>query len=297
MLKTQVKNRPAPASGAGRSVSLAVTYDQYDPAILDVILEHADIIEIAPDSVARWVDGKPNIDPRFISQLQNLPAGKRIVVHGVGLSIGSVGGMNEAYLQLLDILYKELPLAWHSEHLAFTTVEGESLMTMVAMPRTDESLNLVCRHVAMLKERYDMPFLLENVAHVLPAFEPDYTEAAFLNTLCERSGCELILDTYNLECDMDNYNLNAESFLEELHLQHVREIHIANGPVRDGFKLDVHQYPTSERTRQFTSSILNRQGCEPEAITYEILPELLPALGKEGLEKELILLKETFVNA
>ncbi|MGB5929880.1 MAG: DUF692 family multinuclear iron-containing protein [Cyclobacteriaceae bacterium] len=264
--------------------------------MFETILEHADIIEIAPDSVARWIEGKPKIDPRFIKQLQDLPRSKKVVVHGVGLSIGSVDGMNEDYLSLLDILYNELPLAWHSEHLAFTTVNGESLMTMVTLPRTEESLELVAGHVSQLKDWYDIPFLLENVAHVLPAFEPDYSEAAFLNELCKRSGCRLILDTYNLECDMDNYNLNAEAFLDELNLENVHEIHIANGPVRDGFKMDVHQYPTSERTRNFTKEVLGRPDCKPSALTYEILPELLPALGKEGLAKELSLLKKTLIK-
>ncbi|MFA0964653.1 DUF692 family multinuclear iron-containing protein [Roseivirga sp. BDSF3-8] len=296
MITGTEKIRPTPETGAGRSVSLAVTYDQYDPPILETILRHADVVEIAPDSISRRINGRAQIDPRFIKQLQNLPSGKQIVVHGVGLSIGSVSGMNEDYLELLDILYGELPLAWHSEHLAFTTVNGENLMTMVAMPRTDESLDILSEHVHQLKERYAIPFLLENVAHVLPAFEPHYTEAAFLNKLCDQSGCGLVLDTFNLECDIDNYELNAESFLHELKMENVKEIHIANGPVKEGFKLDVHQFPTSERTRNFTTEVLKTPGCNPEAITFEILPELLPALGQEGLDKELKLLNRTFVK-
>jgi uncharacterized protein (UPF0276 family) len=95
---------------------------------------------------------------------------------------------------------------------------------------------------------------------------------------------------------MDNYDLNTGAFLEELDLSYVHEIHVANGPVKDGFKMDVHQYPTSERTRKFTREVLDIPACNPQALTYEILPELLPALGREGLAAELALLKKTLTG-
>jgi uncharacterized protein len=181
-------------------------------------------------------------------ELRAITASATMIVHGVGLSIGSHDGWCERYLHLLDQLFEQVEIAWHSEHLAYTMVDGEILGTMLTLPRTEKVLNMVCDRITTLQQRYHAPFLLEHAISLLPEFEGDYSQAGFLNALTERTGCGLILDAYNLECDAYNQSLDIASFLAELRLEHVREIHLANGVNYHGFQLDVHSRPTRQCT-------------------------------------------------
>ena len=64
---------------------------------------------------------------------------------------------------------------------------------------------------------------------MLPDPDGDYDEAGFLNELCKRTGCGLVLDVYNLECDAHNHGLDIDRFLGVLQLGAVHELHVAGG--------------------------------------------------------------------
>src|SRR5205823_101733 len=100
------------------------------------------------------------------------------------------------------------------------------------------ALDMVCARVQALQERYPVPFLLENIVHILPDHPAEYTDAAFLNALTARTGCNLILDIYNLECDAHNTGFDIPAFLDELDLSAVRELHLACGVEYRGLLLD-----------------------------------------------------------
>jgi len=188
-------------------------------------------------------------------------------------------------LRLVDELAAMVPLRWHSEHLGYTTVDGEPLGTMLPLPRTEEALDLVCERVSTLQSRYPMPFLLENIARILPDVDGDYDEAGFLNELCARTGCGLVLDVYNLECDAHNHGFDVDKFLEELRLETVRELHVAGGVELDGMKLDVHSREAPVSTVALAKRVA---AAAPEVwgATYELLPEAIPILGHDVIVNE-----------
>ena len=139
----------------------------------------------------------------------------------------------------------------------------------------------------MLSARYDLPFLLENVVRVLPEPGSDYSDAEFLNALAARSGCGLLLDIYNLECDAQNNGLAIDAFLAQLHLEHVREMHVASGVEHAGVLLDVHSRPLRESTLGIMRDVLKRPEVDVNLVTYELLAEAVPILGAEVICGEL----------
>jgi uncharacterized protein (UPF0276 family) len=181
-------------------------------------------------------------------------------------------------------------LRWHSEHLGYTTVDGEALGTMLSLPRTEEALELVCERVIRLQGRYPAPFLLENIARMLPDPDGDYDEAGFLNELCKRTGCGLVLDVYNLECDAHNHGLDIDQFLGALELGAVHELHIAGGTEVGGMKLDVH----SRQAQLSTLALAARAAAAAPAVwgaTYEVLPEAVLVLGHDVIVNEVTRLR------
>jgi len=276
----------ATVSHADSKPSLAVTYEGDDIALLERILPLIDTIEISPDAIARSDGKRASLRAEVLEEYQAVQPGVNFVAHGVGLSIGSFDHWDEGYLRLLDELFARFDLQWHSEHLAYTVVAGENVGTMFPLPRTDEALDLVCERVRLLQERYRVPFLLEHVIHLLPDSPAQYTPAAFLNAITSRTGCGLLLDAYNLECDAMNQGLDVPAFLDELDLEPVRELHLAGGVQHKGFHLDIHSSVTSELGLALGLEII-RRAPGLRAVTFEFLKEAIPLLGHDAICAEL----------
>lgn len=276
--------------------ALATTYEGGDPRLLERICPLVDHLEISPDSISQISGDRCSLNPAIMAEFAAQARNKTFLIHGVGLSIASAGGFSQDYIRLLDELFSRLPVAWHSEHLAYTMVEGEQLGTMLPPPRTQEALDMLCERVSFLQSRYRVPFLLEKVVRFLPEYPGDYSDAGFLNALARNTGCGLLLDVYNLECDHKNFGFDIEEFLHELDLRHVVEMHLAGGVEYGGFQVDVHSQLTQKSTLSLAGRVLP-QAPHLRAITFEYLKEAIPRLGHDAICGELERLREVLLHA
>jgi uncharacterized protein len=272
-------------------VALGVSYEGRDPALLEQMLPHVDYIEVTPETIAEVHGDQIVLSPEVVAELKNVHKTVQIIAHGVSLSIGSHDGWAPTYLRLFDELMTHLDVAWHSEHLGYTKVDGEHLGIMLAMPKTERALDLLCGRVLKIQKRYGIPFLLENIVHVIPDCPGDYSDAGFLNALAARTGCGLVLDVYNLECDQHNHGSNISTFMAELDGARVRELHIACGVEHNGFMLDVHSRLTRPCTVDLAEKALKQVARNAEVVVYEFMPEAVPILGHTAIAQELAQLR------
>lgn len=277
-------------------ISLCTTYDGLDPQLLKGVCNYVDMLEVNPNGISTSQNGVKRIQPDVLRELVSINPYKEIVIHGVGLSIGSYGGWNSDYFDLLDELMDELNIRWHSEHLGFIQVDGHQLNTMLTLPRTREVLDMLSGRIREIQRRYDQPFLVEHIASFLPAYQPEMNDAEFLNRLTSETGCGLILDIYNLECDQANFGFDIDGFLKELDISTVKEVHLAGGVEKDGFLMDVHSRKVSDSIMKWLDSVLQRDH-QIEAITYEVLPEAVRAYGKNFVFEQLAELQEYLSHA
>ena len=278
------------------ALSLGVSYEGRDPALLEQMLPHIDCIEVTPETMAEVRGGEVVLSREVLAELKNIDKEVRIIVHGVSLSIGSHDGWAPTYLRLLDDLLGQVRVAWHSEHLGYTKVGGEHLGIMLAMPRSDEALELICERVSAIQARYGMPFLLENIVRVVPDAPGDYSDAAFLNAITRRTGCGLLLDVYNLECDEHNHGLDVAAFFDALDMSRVREVHVACGVVHNGLMLDVHSRLPRACTVELADEVLMRRATQAEVLVYEFMPEAIPGLGHRAIANALAQLRKRFID-
>jgi len=277
-------------------VALGVTYEGRDPELLERMLPHVDYIEVTLETIAEIRDEKVVLSDDVMSELTSLGKDLKIVVHGVSLSIGSHEGWAPTYFRLLDEFMERVDVAWHSEHLGYTKVDGQHLGIMLAMPKTEAALDMLCERVVQIRDRYRLPFLLENIVHVVPDSPGAYSDAAFLNALANRSGCGLILDVYNLECDAHNHGLDVEEFLAEIDFTHVREVHVARGVEHNGFLLDVHSQLTHRSTVDLARHAVDQAAGHAQVVVYEFMPEAVPGLGRDAIAAELRRLRAALGN-
>jgi uncharacterized protein (UPF0276 family) len=285
----------APERASRARPALATTYEGDDAALLAKIAPLVDAIEIAPDSIAASDGAHSALRRDVLDEYQSVADDVDFVAHGVGLSIGSFDGWNDDYLRLIDGLFDRFALLWHSEHLALTRVAGENVGTMFSLPRTDEAVDLVCARVDCIQRRYGVPFLLEHVIQLLPDPPGRHSPAGFINAITRRTGCGVIIDAYNLECDAHNQGLDIDAFLDELDMEPVREMHLAGGVARDGFLLDVHSGLVAESTLALGLNIAARAP-NLGLVTYEFLKEAVPLIGHDAICAELRRVRAAFAS-
>jgi hypothetical protein len=273
-----VRERPRP--------ELAVTYNGDDPGLLTRLVPLVDVLEISPDAIARSQGGHARIRPEVVRELAQVLPQVKLIAHGIGLSLGSFDRWEADYLSLIDDLLERFDLQWHSEHLAYSVVAGENLGTMLPLPRTAEALDLICERVRLIQERYRIPFLLEHVISLLPEAPAEFSPAGFLNEITSRTGCGLVLDAYNLECDAYNQQLDISTFLGELNFSSVMELHLAGGIRHNGFQLDVHSGTAQQSTLSLALDIIERAPLL-RVVTYEYLKDAVPMIGHDGICAEL----------
>jgi uncharacterized protein (UPF0276 family) len=276
---------------ASTAVAIGATYEGRDPRLLERMLPLVDYIEVTPETIAEVHDDEIVLSDEIMTELKNMGKGTQIIVHGVGLSIASHEGWSPHYFRLLDDLLEQVDVAWHSEHLGYTKVDDQHLGIMLAVPKTEEVLDMICERVNKIQEHYRLPFLLENIVHVIPDFPGNFSEAEFLNALTHRTGCGLILDVYNLQCDAHNHGFDITEFLNELELTKVRELHVACGVEHNGFLLDVHSQLTRRSTVQLAQYVISRSKGNAGTLVYEFMPEAVPGLGREAIAEELYRLR------
>jgi uncharacterized protein len=272
--------------------SLCTTYEGGHADLLERVLPLIEYLEVTPDTISYDYGDRIGLNQSALAQIKEASQHVKIVVHGVGLSIGSHDGWSSNYIRLLDEFMENVDVAWHSEHLGYTMVDGESLGTMLPVPKTEEALDLVCERVTALQERYRKPFLLENVIHLLPEPNTTFSEASFVNTLVDRTECGLIVDVYNLECDAHNNAFDMAAYLSELNMRNAWEIHVAGGVEQQGFKLDIHSDVTNDSTLAWADYVINKANGTIKALTYEILDEAVTFVGYDGIENELKRLRQ-----
>jgi uncharacterized protein len=180
-----------------------------------------DFLEIIPDTL--WTDLGPGSSPRYVEDREQVKFLRRLngevpmVVHSIGLSIGSAFRFDREHVSQIAGWYEWLKFPWHSDHLAFILAghnAGEiNVGVTLPLPYDQESLDLLVPRVAEIRSRVPVPFLLENNVYFFQYPRQDFDEAAFLNRLCEASGCRLLLDLHNLYTNSRNHDVDSYAFI------------------------------------------------------------------------------------
>lgn len=159
--------------------------------------------------------------------LENLRRNYPLSVHGVGLSLGSAGGLDENHLTLLAALVEAMQPALVSEHLSWSISHGHYLADLLPLPMTEEALQVVCEHVARVQERLGRRILIENPSSYVRFAHSSIPEWEFIAELAARSGCGVLCDVNNIFVSAGNQGWNPQRYLHALPPGIVEEIHLA----------------------------------------------------------------------
>ncbi|MBI2734943.1 MAG: DUF692 domain-containing protein [Rhodospirillales bacterium] len=210
--------------------------------------------------------------------VESLRADYAFSIHAVGLSFGSVDGLDEGHLARVAALVKRLQPALVSDHLSWSSFGGRCFNDLLPLPYTEEALGVVVRNVQRLQEALGREVSIENPSCYLGFAQSTLRESEFLAEVARRSGCGLLLDVNNIAVTAHNLGLDARDWLD-LPGQSITQYHLAGHAVNDAdgetILIDDHGSRVSDGVWALFADVVDRFGPRPTLVEWDTdLPAL-----------------------
>jgi len=220
-----------------------------------------------------------------VDALETLRETYPLSVHGVGLSLGSAGGLDPDHLERLRLVCERFQPDLVSEHLAWSVADGAYLNDLLPLRYDEAALAIVARNIDHLQETLKRRVLIENLSAYVAFSDSTMTEAEFLAGLVKQTGCGLLLDVNNVYVSAHNLGFNAKTFIETLPAEAVGEIHLAGHAVNqvgeDTVLIDDHGSRVPPAVWSLYTAALETVGRRPTLIEWDTeVPALDVLLGE-----------------
>jgi len=213
-----------------------------------------------------------------------------VSLHGVGLSLGSVAGLDDWHLDQLEHLVRRIDPIRVSDHASFArgTFRGVAVHAadLLPLPFTSESLNVLCAHVDQVQDRLQRRFMVENLSAYLqwkaPPGEAVWAESEFLGALARRTGCLLLVDVNNIYVNALNAQKSGaggdamqacRDWLDAIAPDAVGELHLAgHSHVQDAhgdIVIDDHGSRVCDEVWDLYRHALQRFGAVPTLVEWD----------------------------
>jgi uncharacterized protein (UPF0276 family) len=209
-----------------------------------------------------------------------------VSLHGVGLSLGSAEGLDRHHLDRLAGLAGRIEPVLVSEHLSWSISGGAYLNHLLPLPYTDESLELLCRHVCHAQEILGRRLLIENPSSYLAFRDSPIPEPQFLGELARRTGCGILCDINNVFVTCSNLGGDPGEYLAALPGDAIGEIHLAGHSRQEAdgqvVLIDDHASPVAAPVWDLYRQAIARFGARPTLIEWDTDIPGLPVLLEEA---------------
>ena len=177
-------------------------------------------------------------------------------VHGLGLSLGTPGAMDQAALKQFRRVADLADARWISEHIAFTKTDDVDLGHLNPVPLTKNSLDVLISHAQQVMDECQRPLILENITSYLRVPEK-IEETDFINQLCDTAGVGLLLDVTNLYINSRNHRFDALEWLHRVEPSVFKQLHIVGYSFQEGIWHDRHSEPIQEELLELAEKVIS----------------------------------------
>lgn len=197
-----------------------------------------------------------------------------ISCHGVGLSLGRFDELDLEHLKSLKSLYDLIDPFIVSEHLSFSTDGNAHTPDLLPLPLTNEAMATMVRNLNRAQEFTGRRYLIENPSNYLSYKEFDYSEPEFLNELCAKTGCGILLDVNNIAVSAHNLGINPKKFIDQIKPNYVGEIHLAGYQINTlagggTIRIDTHGKPVFSEVWELYEYALSKTGKKTTLIEWD----------------------------
>jgi uncharacterized protein (UPF0276 family) len=178
-----------------------------------------------------------------------------VFLHGLGMSLGTPGPLDRQTLDRFVRVARAANPQWISEHVAFTRAAEIDLGHLNPVVPNRAALDTIAAHAIELAQACGKPLILENITSHL-ALAGDLSETEFLNRLCERADCGLLLDVTNLYINARNHGFDPRRWLRELDPSRIVQLHLVGYAHHDGAWHDSHGAPVQDDLLELAQEVV-----------------------------------------
>jgi len=228
-----------------------------------------------------------------LASLESVRREYPVALHGVGLSLGTAGTIDQQHLARLKALMDRIEPCLVSEHLSWSSTGSAYLNHLLPLPYTEESLSVVAGHIHEVQGVLGRRILIENPSSYLRFRHSTIQEPEFLAELVRRTGCGLLCDVNNIYVTAWNLGLDAVAYLEALPVDAIGEIHLAGHAENDAdgrpILIDDHGSPVAAPVWKLYERALDRFGPVPTLIEWDTdIPALAVLLDEARIANGLM---------
>jgi hypothetical protein len=256
----------------------------------------AEVVATLPPAV--WLEIHPEnflANPHAAELLTEVSGHYPISVHTVGVSIGSVTGIDRLHLKRVRTLVDRINPIFVSGHLAWSTHKSEYLNDLLPLPYDEEALRLVEAHIHEVQDCLGRSYLIENPSSYVGFRTSTMSEVEFLSELVHRTGCRLLCDVSNIYLSAHNMGYDAREYIDNLPADAIGELHLGGytadeDDANPGAELliDTHAAAIAEPAWDLYAHALRRFGPKPTLIEWDNdLPPLATLLGQASRADEI----------
>ena len=186
-------------------------------------LQEADLgelgfMELAPEN---WIGVGGRLHRQLAWYRERFP----FVCHGLSLSIGAPEPLDRVFMQRLKSFLDEHEVDCYSEHLSYCSEHGH-LYDLMPLPFLQETVDWVAQRIGQVQDALGRRIAMENISYYAPV-ATEMSELEFINAVCERADCNLLLDVNNIHVNSVNHGYDPGEFLAGLPHSRVAYLHIA----------------------------------------------------------------------
>ncbi len=222
-----------PVQGAGLGLRRALLGPLQEADLSDV-----GFLELAPEN---WIGVGGRLRRQLASYTDRFP----LACHGLSLSIGAPEPLDRTYLRRLKVFLDDHQVGVFSEHLSYCSEHGH-LYDLLPLPFLPETVDWVADRISQVQEAIGRRIAVENISYYAPA-ATEMSELEFINEVCERADCQLLLDVNNVHVNSVNHGYDPGEFLAGLPHDRVAYLHIAgHHHEADDLIVDTHGAPVAD---------------------------------------------------
>lgn len=229
-----------------------------------ILTNHPDIpwFEILTDNYL--VEGGP-----VLQQLDSIVAEYPVVMHGVGMSLGSTDPLNMEYLSKVKALAERVQPAHISDHLCWISADQTYLHDLMPLPYSEEALQHVVSRIQQVQDFLGQQIVVENVSSYMQYHADQMTEWQFLNEVAKQADCFILFDVNNVYVSACNHEFDAQEYVQGIDPQRVKQFHLAGYTDRGDFLHDTHGEPVHDPVWRLYEYALDHFGPVPTLIEWD----------------------------
>ena len=195
--------------------------------------EVIDFFELAPEN---WAGAGGSSARTLRAYTERYP----FVCHGLSLSLGGPGPLDEAWLRRIKAFMREHGMTLFTEHLSWCADERQ-LYDLLPIPQTEEAVRWTAARIRRAQDILELRIGIENASTYVAPPGAELSEAEFITAVVQEADCLLHLDVNNIYVNSRNHGFDAHQFLQALPLERTCYVHVAGHYVEpDGLIIDTH---------------------------------------------------------